>query len=113
MAPLIVLDTNVMLAREAARQLRIPPTTLTHWLEGGERRGNYYQPVLREEPSGSNTITWGEMVEARYLRAYRSSMRISMQRLRPSCPRCARNSACPTRSRTSSPGSTRTVAWPP
>jgi uncharacterized protein (DUF433 family) len=83
MAPLIVLDTNVMLAREAARQLRIPPTTLTHWLEGGERRGNYYHPVLREEPTGSNTITWGEMVEARYLRAYRSSMRISMQRLRP------------------------------
>lgn len=80
---LIVLDTNVMLAREAARQLRIPPTTLTHWLEGGERRGNYYQPVLREDPTGSTIITWGEMVEARYLRAYRHGMRISMQTLRP------------------------------
>lgn len=82
-AELIVLETSVMTAREAARQLRIPPTTLTHWLEGGERRGNYYQPVLREEPTGSTSITWGEMVEARYLRAYRNSMRISMQRLRP------------------------------
>lgn len=83
MASVIVLDTKVMTAREAARQLRIPPTTLTHWLEGGERRGNWYQPVLREEPTGSSDVTWGEMVEARYLRAYRHSMRISMQRLRP------------------------------
>ncbi len=83
MAPVILLDTNVMVAREAARQLRIPPTTLTHWLEGGERRGAWYQPILREEPTGSSSITWGEMVEARYLRAYRNSMRVSMQRLRP------------------------------
>lgn len=80
---MIVLDANVMAAREAAKQLRIPPTTLMHWLEGGERRGNWYQPVLREAPTGSSDITWGEMVEARYLRAYRRSMRISMQRLRP------------------------------
>jgi uncharacterized protein (DUF433 family) len=39
--------------------------------------------VLRPEPTGDTSITWGEMVEARYLRAYRSGMHISMQRLRP------------------------------
>lgn len=76
-----VLDAPVMPMREAARQLRIPASTLQHWLEGGERRGTTYPPVLRVEPRGSLTMTWGEVVEARYLRAYRS--RLSMQRLRP------------------------------
>jgi uncharacterized protein (DUF433 family) len=71
-----------MNAREAARQLRIPSTTLIHWLEGENRNGKWYPPVLREEPTGSQEITWGEMVEARYLRAYRQK-NVSMQRLRP------------------------------
>ena len=61
----------------------MPPATLTHWLEGGERDGRQYEPVLRPEPLGINTITWGEMVEARYLRAYRTDLHVSMQRLRP------------------------------
>ncbi|PWJ48450.1 Uncharacterized conserved protein, DUF433 family [Quadrisphaera granulorum] len=76
-----ILDVPVMPAREAARQLRIPATTLQHWLEGGDRRGTFYEPVLRTEPRGTLDMTWGEVVEARYLRAYRSS--VSMQRLRP------------------------------
>lgn len=76
-----VLDVPVMPSREAARQLRIPPATLQHWLEGGERRGIFYPPVLRARPLGSTDMTWGEVVEARWLRTYRS--RVSMQRLRP------------------------------
>lgn len=79
----VLLDAPVMTAREAARQLRMPPATLQHWLEGGLRGGRRYEPVLRPEPLGVNTITWGEMVEARYLRSYRSDLRVSMQRLRP------------------------------
>ncbi len=78
-----VLDRPVMAAREAARQLRIPPSTLTHWLEGGVRAGRRYDPVLRERPTGSSDITWGEFVEARYLRAYRRDKNVSMQSLRP------------------------------
>jgi uncharacterized protein (DUF433 family) len=77
-----LLDRRVMTAREAARQLRIPETTLIHWLEGERRRGTWYAPVLREEPTGRADITWGEMVEARYLREYRSR-NVPMQRLRP------------------------------
>jgi uncharacterized protein (DUF433 family) len=77
-----LLGQRVMTVREAARQLRIPETTLIHWLEGEQGRGAWYPPVLREAPSGSAEITWGEMVEARYLRAYRSRS-VSMQRLRP------------------------------
>jgi uncharacterized protein (DUF433 family) len=77
-----ILDRRVMTAREAARQLRIPATTLIHWLEGEQRRGSWYPPVLREEPTDRQDITWGEMVEARYLRAYRQK-NVSMQKLRP------------------------------
>jgi uncharacterized protein (DUF433 family) len=77
-----ILDRRLMTAREAARQLRIPSTTLIHWLEGENRNGKWYPPVLREEPTGIQEITWGEMVEARYLRAYRQK-NVSMQRLRP------------------------------
>jgi uncharacterized protein (DUF433 family) len=76
-----LLDRTVTTVNEAARQLRIPPATLRHWLEGGERNGTRYEPVLRERSRGSVRVAWGEMVEARYLRAYRE--RVPMQRLRP------------------------------
>jgi uncharacterized protein (DUF433 family) len=77
-----LLDRRMLSAREAARQLRIPATTLIQWLEGAERQGRWYDPVLRAEPTGSRDMTWGEMVEARYLRAYRQK-NVSMQQLRP------------------------------
>lgn len=76
-----VLDRPVLGIREAARQLRIPPSTLANWLDGGTRQSTWYPPVLREEPTGGTDVTWGEMVEARYLRAYRERS-VSMQRLR-------------------------------
>ena len=41
-----------MTAPEAARQLGIPATTLIRWLEGEQRGGAWYPPVLREEPTG-------------------------------------------------------------
>lgn len=82
MGELRVLDRKVLSAREAARQLSIPPTTLINWLEGGERQGVRYDPVLRPEPTGSRDMTWGEVVEARYLRGYRQK-NVSMQQLRP------------------------------
>lgn len=78
---LAVLARPVTTVVQAARQLGIPPATLRQWLEGGERQGRSYNPVLRETSTGTSAVTWGEMVEARYLRAYREQ--VSMQRLRP------------------------------
>lgn len=77
-----LLDRRVMTAPEAARQLGIPATTLIRWLEGEQRGGAWYPPVLREERTGDADVTWGEMVEARYLRAYRAKS-VPLQRLRP------------------------------
>lgn len=76
-----LLSRPVMTTSEAARQLRIPAPTLRHWLDGGVRNGRRYQPILRPSATGDTTMVWGEIVEARYLRAYRT--RVPMQRLRP------------------------------
>lgn len=64
-------------AAAAARLLRVSAATLRRWLEGRDQ----YPPVLRPEPTGSGIVTWGEFVEARFLREYRK--RRSLQRLRP------------------------------
>lgn len=82
MGSIDLLDRRVMTAPEAARQLGIPSTTLIRWLEGEHRGGKWYPPVLREDPTGAADMSWGEIVEARYLRAYRAKS-VPMQRLRP------------------------------
>jgi uncharacterized protein (DUF433 family) len=56
---------------EAARLLRVPQSTLHYWLEGGDRRGRTYKPVIRPEPRGSRSVTWAEFVEAGWLKEYR------------------------------------------
>jgi uncharacterized protein (DUF433 family) len=66
-----VLGREFYPVAEAARLLRIPPSTLRWWLEGRVIRGKQYPPVVREEPSGSGLVTWGEFVEAGNLREYR------------------------------------------
>lgn len=67
---------------EAARLLRIPPSTLHYWLEGGTRGGKTYKPVIRVEPQGSRAVTWAEFVEAGFLREYRRTHKVPMAELR-------------------------------
>ena len=76
------LDRQMYAEAEAARLLQLAPSTLHYWLEGGERRGKRYLPVIREEGTGSKIVTWGEFVEAGLLRQYRRVHRIPMLELR-------------------------------
>lgn len=55
--------------------------TARGWLEGYERAGRFYDPVLRPEPTGADAVTWGEMVESRLLAGFRRD--VPVQRLRP------------------------------
>lgn len=71
-----------MAVSEAARQLRIPSATLSKWLDGHVIEDTRYEPVLRVEPAPGTSMTWGEVVEASYLRAYRRGG-VSLQKLRP------------------------------
>jgi uncharacterized protein (DUF433 family) len=83
MATLSVLDREMYSEAEAARLLRIPPSTLHYWLEGGVRRGRTYKPVLRTEPLGNRpAVTWAEFIEAGLLREYRRTHQVPMAELR-------------------------------
>lgn len=77
-----VLDRELYDINLAASVLRMAPSTLWWWLEGGERNGKLYAPVIREEPTNSRTVTWGELVEARYLHGYRRDLGVRLSELR-------------------------------
>ena len=67
---------------QAARLLGLRTDALRRWVDGYERAGTTYAPGIREERTGSDTITWGEFVEAGYLREYRAKQ-VTLQYLRP------------------------------
>jgi uncharacterized protein (DUF433 family) len=77
-----VLEREVFSEAEAARLLRVPQSTLHYWLEGGERRGRSYKPVLRTELRSGRSVTWAEFVEAGLLREYRRTHGVPMVELR-------------------------------
>jgi uncharacterized protein (DUF433 family) len=67
-----VLEREMFTEAAAARLLSVPQRTLNYWLEGGERRGRLYRPVIRVEPQGDHPqVTWAEFIEAGLLREYR------------------------------------------
>lgn len=66
------LDRDLYTVGDAARLLSVPPSTLRWWLEGRTVRGFSYPPVIREAVHKTPLVTWGEFVEAGYLRAYRN-----------------------------------------
>lgn len=76
------LERPVYGMRQAARLLGLPTDTVRRWLDGYERAGVWYPPVVREEPTREELVTWGEFVEVGYLREYRRR-RVSLQYLRP------------------------------
>jgi uncharacterized protein (DUF433 family) len=79
---LSVLDRELYDENLAAQVLRMPPSTLHWWLEGGWRKGRKYEPVIRPEPTGNKAVTWGELVEAQYLLGYRRDLGVKLSGLR-------------------------------
>lgn len=78
----VFLERPLYSCNEAARLLQIHPETLRRWLEGSMRAGVHYPPVIREEPTGSDVVSWAEFVEAGFLRGYRERS-VSLQKMRP------------------------------
>ena len=77
-----LLDRVIYSYADVDRLNSLTPGTGRRWLEGYERGGVFYEPVLRESATADNYVTWGEMVEARLLAEFRVR-RVSLQRLRP------------------------------
>jgi len=76
-----VLEREVYSEAEAARLLSMSQSTLHYWLEGGQRRGRDYKPIIRVEPKGIRAVAWAEFVEAGLLRQYRD-LNVPMEELR-------------------------------
>lgn len=80
-----MLDRPVYGYAEADRLLRLTPGTAKRWINGYERAGRQYAPVIREKRTDSPWVTWGEFVETRLLAEFRST--IPMINLRPAVQR--------------------------
>lgn len=77
-----LLDRPVYGMSQAARLLGLRTDGLRRWIDGYERQGKTYAPVIRERSTGIDTVTWGEFIEAGYLREYRAKQ-VTLQYLRP------------------------------
>lgn len=77
-----ILDEVIYGVNEGARLLGLPDKTLRRWLDGDWRHGQFTEPLIRSEASGSSELTWGEFVEAGFLKEYRVRS-LPIERLRP------------------------------
>jgi uncharacterized protein (DUF433 family) len=77
-----LLDRAIYSYADVDRLVGLHAGTARRWLEGYEREGRFYDPVLRPGRTGGDEVTWGEMVEARMLAEFRSRA-VPVQRLRP------------------------------
>lgn len=82
-SPIRLLERPLYDVGEAARLLNLSTSTVQRWLDGYERAGVFYPPVIRPEPTNHDAVTWGEFVELGYLREYRRTARVPLQQLRP------------------------------
>ncbi len=77
-----VLDRPVYGLSEVAALLGLSWSRARAWLDGYERNGVRYPPVVRSASTGDSVVSWGEFVELGYLREYRRKG-MPLQRLRP------------------------------
>lgn len=79
--PVSMLERPLYGYAETDRLLRLSPGTARRWVNGYERLGRSYPPVVRPVSTESVWVTWGEFVECRLLSEFRSA--IPMLKLRP------------------------------
>jgi uncharacterized protein (DUF433 family) len=77
-----MLDREVYVYAEVDRLIGLRGGTARRWINGYERAGKVYDPILRVAPREGPWVTWGEFVEARMLREYRDINKIPTPRLR-------------------------------
>jgi uncharacterized protein (DUF433 family) len=77
-----LLDRAIYSYADVDRLVGLHAGTARRWLEGYDRAGRFYEPVLRPERTGADAVTWGEMVEARLLAEFRQR-EVPVQRMRP------------------------------
>lgn len=71
---------------EVDRLLTLQSGTARRWIDGYDRAGVHYPPVVRPERSGDDAVTWGEFVETRLLAEFRERG-VTILHLRPAVER--------------------------
>jgi hypothetical protein len=66
--------------------LGLKASTSQRWIDGYQRAGRTYPPVIRPERTGDEIVTWGEFIEARLLSEYRDEG-VPLVRMRPAVER--------------------------
>ena len=66
-----LLERPVYRMDRVDRLLGTPNGTARSWIDGCHRGRRSYDPLIRAERNGSDTVTWGEFVEARMIAEYR------------------------------------------
>lgn len=77
-----LLSREIYSFNQVDRILELSRGTAKRWIDGHDRLGTRYEPVIRPERTGSKIVTWGEFVEARLISEYRSAG-IIIFRMRP------------------------------
>ena len=77
-----LLHREVYVMNQVDRLLDLGVGTARRWIDGYERRGRRYEPLVRVETTGSDVVTWGEFVETRLIAEYRSGG-VAVVRMRP------------------------------
>jgi uncharacterized protein (DUF433 family) len=83
-----LLDRPVYGMGQVDRVLGLNQGTARRWIDGYERAGRRYEPVVRQASTGNDLVTWGEFIETRLLSEFRDAgvpifrMRPAVERLR-------------------------------
>lgn len=77
-----MLDREVYVYTEVDRLIGLRSGTARRWINGYERAGKLYDPILRVTPHETPWVTWGEFVETRMLAEYRDLKKVPIPRLR-------------------------------
>jgi uncharacterized protein (DUF433 family) len=69
----VFLERQLYGFRDVDRLLGLTDGTARRWIDGYNRRGKDYLPIVRETHTGEDTATWGEFVETSLLARYRDA----------------------------------------
>lgn len=77
-----LLDRPTYGLSQVDRLLGLHGGTARRWIDGYQRAGKSYPPVVRERSTGGDIVTWGEFVETRLLSEFRDAG-VPLFRMRP------------------------------
>lgn len=80
--PVDLLERPTYSMSQVDRLLSLKSGTARRWIDGYQRGGKFYEPVVRPERTDHEIVTWGEFVETRLLSEYRDAG-VPMLNLRP------------------------------